>query len=81
MKCNDMLNCFLFQTNSMCKVSTLPKGILLLTWFNVNPSMDKEITCSVKSGMNCTVEVWEWIIYFIIRIMVFVITYPCWDQS
>ena len=30
---------------------------------------------------GCTIEVLEWIGSFVARIIIDVITYPCWDQS
>ena len=50
-------------------------GALLLTWFNFNPSMDKQLHYKVWDDTmyafpnfnGCTVEIWEWIINFISR--------------
>ena len=65
-------------------------GPLLLTWFNLNPSMDKLSHGRWSVGWNylstpklqsCTVEVWEWIRNFIPHFVMVVITYPCWDSN
>ena len=53
-------------------------GPLLLTWFNFNPQIGiinnihyqtwDEITCPFPNFNGCTVEVWEWISYFILHV-------------
>ena len=63
-------------------------GPLLLTWFNLNPSMDNvyihckvwdEFTYPFLNFNGCTIEVYEWISNFIPHVIEHVITYPCWD--
>ena len=62
----------------------------LLTWFNFNPSMDKnshQLKCmgwnylSIIKCNGATAEDWEWISNFIPHFTGHVITYPCWDWS
>ena len=62
--------------------------LLLLTWINFNPSTNKchthrqvwdKITYPFTILNSATVEVWEWISNFTLRIIMDIITYPCWD--
>ena len=39
-----------------------------------------EIISRFSKFNDCTVEVWEWIRYFIQHFIMIVITYPCWDK-
>ena len=56
------------------------QGPRLLTWINFNPSMDKWSVkwnnLSFPSVNGCTVAVWEWMIIFILHLMIDVNTYP-----
>ena len=40
-----------------------------------------EITYPFRNFIGCTIEVQEWLSYFIPHIILDVITYPCWDWS
>ena len=63
---------------------------LLLTWINLNPSMDKKVTtCPVKYGMKLLIlsqtlnvsplKFWEWMCTFIVYFIMDEMTYPSWD--
>ena len=63
-------------------------GPLLLTWFNINPNMDKNyIHFKVWDGViylfpnfnSATVEVWKWINNIMSHFTGLVITYQSWD--
>ena len=88
-------NIFVFFYNSLTlwwcrKLKYFLMEPLLQTWFNFNPSMDKnhlpgkvwdEITYPFLSFDGATVEVLEWISNFTPHFMMDVINNPCWDSS
>ena len=67
------------------------QGPILLTQINFNPSMDDLSRAQLSVGWNylsipklqriCIVEVWEWTSNFMTYFIVYVITFPYWDQS
>ena len=62
--------------------SVFPIPTLFPAWIS-NRMLSKvwdEITYPFPNFNGCTVEVWEWIINFMPHIIMYVITYPCWDQ-
>ena len=57
-------------------------GPYLLTWFNFNPSMDKQLHLSYTEASNylsgATGDVYEWVSNFIPHFAMDLITYACW---
>ena len=51
-------------------------GILII---DANDIVHNKIAYPYPNFNGCSVEVWEWIIYFIPRFIMDVITYPYWD--
>ena len=55
-------------------------GPLLLTWFNLNPSMISDhMPNKALDAITYPVEVYEWISNFIQHFTMYVITYQCGD--
>ena len=58
-------------------------GLLLLTWVHpawISNPIPSKVWGEITYPFNgCTVEVWEWIRYFIPHFIMDVITYSCWD--
>ena len=71
-----------YKSNNMA-VDVLIKLTSILVWISnyIHYKIWDEITYPFPNFSGFTVEVWEWISYFISHSILYVISYPCWASA